>query len=337
MKKTEESVFIYGKEVELLPGQIGVANEGRFDAAFLSEPLTAYAAGYKDPTNLEEFLDFIAPRVPVARRFEYRKGDAHSAVFAESSDGDIRSIGADFKVIQIAGEIIQAKTANKGLTMRLDRDESENEGEHEERVQRAVAKLKRILLRTELIRAVNLLIVAGGAAIQKNWAQATGNTDPDSDVLAAIDATRASGVVANRVLYTDGAWTKRILGLRAQDNPGGYASSGMTPEQLAGFLAVNGVKPLTGMVFDKSAATKRSGIGKAATTGYAGRVLGFNAQDGLDVDDPSAIKRFVSNYSNGDFSVFIQDKNAKVVDVTVDHHSLIAVTIPDGVFSMEVR
>lgn len=335
--KEQETIQIHGKDAALEAGMIAVANEARFDSSHLSEPLTAYAAGYRDPTNLEAFLNFVAPRVPVGRRFEYRKGDAYSAVFAESDNADVRSIGADFKVIKIQGETVLGKTLNKGLTIRMDRDEAENDADFEAKKQRNTAKLKRILQRTELVRALGLLIMAGGTASQKSWAQATGNTDPDSDILLAIDGTRKSGVIANRVLYTDSAWAVRILGLRAQDNPGGYASSAMTPEQLAAFLSVDGVMALTGMVYDRSAPTKRSGAGKAATTGYRGRVLGFNAQEGLDTDDSSTIKRFVYDYGMGDFSVYERDVSAKLVDLTVDHNSLIAVTIPDGVFSMEVR
>lgn len=339
MKDTEQKEFlqIVGPEVDLKVGMMGVANESRFDSAFLSEPLTAYVAGYRDPTNLDDILNYVAPRVPVGRRFEYYKGDKNSEFYAEKDDADVRSIGADFKVIKIQGSVVSARTLSKGLTIRMDRDEAENDADFERKQQLKVAKIMRILRRTELIRAMTLLVAAGGTATQKNWAQATGNTDPDSDVLSAIDATRASGVIANRILYADSAFTLRILGLRAQDNPGGYASSGMTLEQLAAFLGVDGVRNLTGMVYDRSATTKLSGVGKAGMAGYRGRVLGFNAQDGLDVDDPSTIKRFVSSAGTGDFTVFVQDISAKIVDVTVSHYSLIAQTMADGAFSLEVR
>ena len=48
----------------LTPGQVALANESRFNAAFYSEPLTAYAVGWRDPNQLEETLDFLFPCDP---------------------------------------------------------------------------------------------------------------------------------------------------------------------------------------------------------------------------------------------------------------------------------
>ena len=51
---------------QILPGQVCLANESRFSAAYFSEPLTAYATGWKEPNNIEALLDFVAPPVQVA-------------------------------------------------------------------------------------------------------------------------------------------------------------------------------------------------------------------------------------------------------------------------------
>ena len=47
----------------ILPGQVCLANESRFNTSFFSEPLTTYATGWRDPNHLEALLDFVAPPV----------------------------------------------------------------------------------------------------------------------------------------------------------------------------------------------------------------------------------------------------------------------------------
>src|SRR5215471_6834255 len=97
----------------ILPGQICLANESRFNSAFFSEPLTTYAAGWRDPNNLEALLDFLAPPVQVGRRFEYKQAD-NSESFLSDTD-DMRAIGADSKRVEYNGSTVQDKTCNKGL------------------------------------------------------------------------------------------------------------------------------------------------------------------------------------------------------------------------------
>jgi hypothetical protein len=333
-----DNIIILGPGQEIPVGRIAVANENRSDTATLIEPLTAYAAGYKDPENLDDMLEFLAPGVRVARRFEYPVNGSYDNLFAENENGDVRSIGADFKVIKTSGTLVQAKTANKGLTEAIDLDEIEDDVEGAK--QRKVARLKRILIRTELIRAIALHVIAAGSASQKSWATSSTNTDADSDVLSAIDTVRtsANGGFCNRVVYTDSAWTRRILGLRLLNTAGGYASSGMTPEQLAAFLGVQGIKRCESVYYNKAAETKRSGVGKASTSGYLGRVLGFYGQSGVDKEDPSTLKRFLSGTVDGsDFRVWEQMVNSKVLHLTVEHNSLLASTMGGSNFSLEVK
>ena len=137
---------------ELQPGQITLANTSRFDEAYLSEPLTAYAVGWSDDGVLQADLDFVAPSVLVPRRFEYRKADNNDEFLEEKED--IRAIGADFRRVEPSGEIVLNKTYNKGLTMRVDLDQVSGILNWR---QLTVAKLLRRLLRAELKRAITLL------------------------------------------------------------------------------------------------------------------------------------------------------------------------------------
>ena len=71
--------------------------------------------------NLEEMLEFIAPSIPVGRRFEFKSTNNAQAFYSDSDD--IRSIGAEFKRVRYDGSSINEKTLNKGLTIRIDHDE----------------------------------------------------------------------------------------------------------------------------------------------------------------------------------------------------------------------
>src|SRR5204863_4974817 len=56
------------------PGQMVLANEGRFESNFYSEPLTEFVIGWLENQDIKATLDMIAPEVPVGRRFEFKKG-----------------------------------------------------------------------------------------------------------------------------------------------------------------------------------------------------------------------------------------------------------------------
>src|SRR5687768_2494222 len=76
-------------------GQIYAANATLFNQTYLSQPLTAYAVGWRDNDQLVDLLNFIAPPVPTPRRFSFKKAVNAEAFLTESDD--IRAINADFK------------------------------------------------------------------------------------------------------------------------------------------------------------------------------------------------------------------------------------------------
>jgi hypothetical protein len=96
------------------------------------------------------------------------------------------------------------------------------------------------VLRNELRRAVTAM-TGGATNTAKTW-DTTNGKDPDQDVLNEIvTATDASGVRPNRILYGDGAWTKRLLSHRAQSTAGGYGSAGFNFAELAAWFGVDRV------------------------------------------------------------------------------------------------
>lgn len=298
--------------VEMGHGMVCLANETRFNEAYFNQPLTAYAVGWRDPNNIEQTLDFFAPRVPTPRRFSFAEWTNAEEFYSEQDDE--RAIGAEFKRVEYTSKKTEAKTTNKGLTMRVDLDEVADKQGWE---QMYTGKLIRRLFRNELRRAVTL-VSAAATNTAKTW-DTTAGKDPDQDVRTdLIAAHTASGVRPNRVGYGDTAWDKRALSHRAQNTAGGYASAGLTPEQLAGVLGVDRVHVSRERY--QSAAAAKSEI-------VSNLVLMFMALDGADTEDASNVKRFVTPIEGGgNFRVFTQQVSAKFYDITVEYYSLVKVT-----------
>ena len=297
------------------PGTICAANESRFEAAHYSEPLTAFTVGWRDPENLRALLDFLAPSVRVGRRFEFKKAENAEAFLSEADD--VRAIGAAFKRVEYSGETVNAKTFNKGLTIRVDHDEEVGDDWQERYVQLLVQRL----LRNEVRRAVAALD-SQDVSDSKTWTWASGSyPNPDGDVRAALAAAAAaSGVRPNRVVYGEGAWDLRSNAYYMQDNAGAFHSASLAPDQLAAHLFVDGVRVVNARY--TNGATRDNVLGS--------HVYAYYAQDGAMKDEPSNIKRFVTPVGNSDFRVYVEE-NSKFTDITVEHYSTIIVTSALGI------
>jgi hypothetical protein len=307
---------------QIQPGQMCLANESRFNSTFFSEPLTTYATGWRDPNNIETLLDFVAPPVQVGRRFEYKKADNAEAFLVDADD--VRSIGADFKHVEYKGSSQNEKTANKGLTVRIDLDVA---GEIPNWRELYTARLLQRLLRSEFRRAMDVLLLAA-TNTAKAWDTTVGK-DPDQDLLTELMASvDAMGLRANRVLFGDVAWNKRLLAHRAQTSAGGYASAGLTPDELAGFLGVEAVRISRDRY--QSSTTGKSKI-------VPDIVLMFYGLDGATPDDPTHAKRFWSAVEGGGkYRVYEQQVNSKLVDLTVEHYSNVLITSSLGLRKLTI-
>jgi hypothetical protein len=307
---------------QIQPGQVCLANESRFNAAFFSEPLTAYATGWRDPNNLESLLDFVASPVQVGRRFEYKKADNAEAFLSDQDD--VRSIGADFKRVEFKGSTQTEKTLNKGLTVRVDLDVA---GEMPNWRELYTARLLQRLLRNEFRRGMELILAAANNTA-KTW-DTTAGKDPDQDILSELmSSVDAMGVRANRVLFGDVAWHKRMLAHRAQASAGGYASAGLTPQELAGFLGVEGVR----ISRDRYQSTA-----SAKTKIVPDIVLVFYGQEGATTEDATHAKRFWSAVEGGGkYRVYEQQVSSKIVDLTVEHYSNVLITSTVGLRKLTI-
>src|SRR5687767_6156945 len=307
---------------QIQPGQVCLANESRFNSAFFSEPLTAYAAGWRDPNNIEALLDFVASPVKVGRRFEYKKADNAEAFLSEADD--LRAIGADFKRVEYKGATVNGKTENRGLTVRVDLDGA---GDIPNWRELYTARLLQRLLRNEFRRGMDALL-ASATNTAKTW-DSTAGKDPDQDVMSELIASvDAMGLRSNRVLYSDVAWHKRIVSHRSQSTAGGYASAALTTEELAGFLGVEAVR-ISRDRYQSSASGKSKIVPDV--------VLMFYGEDGATTEDPTHAKRFWSAVEGGGkYRVYEQQVNSKMVDLTVEHYSNVLLTSTVGLRKLTI-
>lgn len=324
MSKVEFSdIFPAGVQLRK-SGDVGLANESAFANSFLSTPLTTYVAGTTATAEIEAVLDFVAPPVIAGRRFEYQVAKASQKLAAELNDSDIRAIGSEFKMIDAVGQIELGKTKNKGLTMRIDRDISnENAMAKEE----AVIALRRRLIVMEIARAFKLF-EANASAKTATWSAAVSTVwaDPDSDLMGYL-ATDDKNVSPNRLLFGRTALSNRFKALRSGTD-GKAATSMFTLEQLASLLGVSQILTNSEIYYSSSSVS--------APIVPKTKVYGFYAQDGATRYDPSNLKRFITpGAGGGKFEVFIKEE-AAFEEVTVSHYSDIVCTDASGMFKLTV-
>lgn len=296
-----------------MKNKITLANSDAYNAANLSEPLSAYCAGLPIDGGTAELLAFIAPEVKTAKRFEYTKfGDGIMLV----DEDDERAVRGEFKEIDISGDVVNAKLVNHGLTLAIDDDEFFADYEQE-----AVRILKNRLVANELSRAVAMAKAAAGTLESKTW-KSGGGTNPDLDIRKLITSVGdKGGINANRVLIGDAAWTYRLESLLGSQNTAAGGQAMFTIDNLRGFVGAEKI-----LTCDKRFETKvKDSDGKAAKeykAFLANYVLAFNARDGISKFDASTFKRFVGEEG---FKVYVEKKTKRTI-VTVEHYSLLAQT-----------
>ncbi|HCJ11603.1 MAG: hypothetical protein A2Y14_01825 [Verrucomicrobia bacterium GWF2_51_19] len=299
-------------------GIICAANESRFNAANLSQELTAFTAGWKDNTPLIKLLNFVAPPVAVNRRFEFKKTDNSECFLSE--DDDVRAVGSAFKRVEFTGTLTNAKTLNKGLTLRIDHDDAIGEDWRERYVQLIVQRL----YRNELKRALAALS-ENGKKIDKVW-NAQSNPDADLRNMLAL-AANETGVYPNRILFGESAWFLRSDTYDVQQNAGAHRAASLSLTELAQKLFVDEIQTVHARL--QTSKTKEKLLGNA--------VFAFYASDTIVKDEPSNIKRFYTPTDAGSpFRVYVED-HSKFSDLTVEHYSNIIVTAPNGIHQLVVK
>ena len=302
-------------------GEIAVvdaANDSLFVQGNFSEPLTTFAVGGWHKQDLAAELNFLAPAVPVSPRFEYAAWT--NADQFQVDDDDRRAIGADFKEVRFNSSKVNARTYNRGLKIRLDKDQVLNQPNYQ---QTYVGLLMRRIQRNALIR-VYAALAAAAVNTNRSWSGGGTSVDPDSDVVGSlITSANLSGLKPNKIVYGDTAWLYRRNGYSLDANQGRWIAAAYTPEQVAASLMVEGVY-VSKSRYQSSASAKSETLGALAYL--------FYQTDSPSVEDPSHIKRFVSNTeSGGPVRVFVQQVTEKLVDIGIEHYEYIATTYATGV------
>lgn len=306
-----------------------LGNEERFSASYYSDPLTQYATGWTDPENLEALIDFIAPRVPVGRRFEFKQAINVEAFLSEINDE--RAIGANFKEIEFKGATVYQKTGNRGLRYRLDLDE-EGAGILSEEL--IVSRILQRLRRNDYRRALATLLAASAAAnTNVTWTYPTSTTaQPDEDIRTLIQATQlTSGVFPNRLLMDLKSWNIR----KKQ-----YASQALAAGAIYGYgRTVDDVvadQSVDGMMISKALYQSAEWVTPTKSYIMPQNCVAFYAQDNPTRDDPTNLKRFVTPVADGDFRVYRQPFGPKFVDITVEFYDVIVQTATIGIGQLTV-
>lgn len=303
------------------PGQIYLANDAMFLEANFQEPLTNYAVAGWDKQDTYAELRRVAPEIPVSRYFQYAVWSNPESFYAEPSGDDVRAIGADFKQVEYTSTKVVAKTLNRGLTIRLDRDQLRGMPNWE---QQYVARLMARIQRNCLIRAYTVL---GAAAVTtaRNWA-ASSTVDPDGDIRSTVfQGQKVSGLRPNTVIYGRTAWDKRFLAYRQDSNATRALYSTYSPEEVMRVLGVDSVQ-VSESFYQSTSSTKLEILGS--------NVFAFYQQTQPTVEDPSNLKRFVSPVEGGGYvRVFITPQNisAKWVEITVEYYDLITSPYTGGI------
>lgn len=303
------------------------SNESRFVQSTYNQPLTAYSVGWRDPENLDVLLEEVSPSCPVPRRFSFKKS-VNAQMWLSETD-DIRAIGAPFKRVTFDGTEAEAKTHNRGLTMRVDQDEQVGDWQ-----ERYTGYLLARSTRNDLRSAVALISgAAQNAAV--TW-DSTAN--PDSDVRAMLrrgklgktggGAYDGSGLRATRLLFGGEAWEIRQDSYEADaNNSARFMRAEKTPEELQRYFRVAMLR-IHEEIYQSAANAKSEIMGNI--------VLGYNASPGQMKDDPSNIKRFVSATRQGGLIAVHFEDHETYADITVQRYSNNVITSDLGIEQLTV-
>jgi hypothetical protein len=301
-------------------GLVCAANESRFMTANYSEPLTTFTVGWKDAENIEELLNFVAPVIHVGKRFEFKMANNAEAFLSE--EDDVRAIGASFKRVEFSGTSVMDKTLNKGLTVRIDRDDVAGDDWQERHVQ----LLLRRLFRNELRRAIVALDTASYADSSPITWGGNGSQNPDADIRQALAVVADMvGVRPNRILFGEGAWDIRSNVYDVQTTAAAQRAATLPLNDLARKFFVDQIRVFGARY--QSASNKQTIVGD--------NVYMFNTKNNIVKDEPADIKRFVTPIDGHNFRVYVEE-HSKYTDITVEHYSHIVVTTPAGIKRLEI-
>lgn len=291
------------------------ANDGNLNATAmgLSQPLTQYATGVRDREDLAALLDRIAPVCPVGSiRFSYLNETEAEQFQKRTMAGITRVIGGEFAESRITGAQSDGACDNIGLVSYLDIDQG---GLVPEMQQAEVARLRNLILRSQIADALAKIDAAATGDTSKNWGDGAAN--PDGDIRDMIDTSGdATGEDANLIVMGQGAFLKRAKAYEAAARTNGGNKADFTPDQLRDFWQVEDVVNLKARYRSSASATPKL----LDSTVYA-----YNARPGLSKGDSSNVKRFNYIAAGGGMRVWIETQSHRV-KIIVDAYARTVIT-----------
>lgn len=303
-------------------GVMTLANETRFIEGHFSHPLTTVAFGLMAASPVRQELAFLAPDVEVSPRFGFKSFPGTTTAASDTGEDDARPAGADFKSAEMPGTETEGRLANRGLTIRIERDTADI-------VKQAyVAMMVHRLYLNDMRRAV-AAFVAAATNVAKTW-DTTELMDPDADILDTLTkAANAGGLYPNRILFGGTAWTKRFLSLRSQKTAGGIAGALMTRAQFADIFGVEEVR-VSKVRYQATAATAAEVVGS--------RVFLFYGDAFSTPVNPAHLKRFVAPLDGPGQTLRVYEvpASASLLQVTVEQHSEIIAVGSAGAYQLTI-
>jgi hypothetical protein len=292
---------------------IKLDNTERFDAAFFSEPLTAYAQNYMIEGPTQSIMEKVAGKVYVPRRFEYRRYSSAAELanvdIMATNEEAIRALGSDFKTLSKSRDIQMDKTYNKGFVIRLDEDEMSSDPQWEVN---CVKKILRALTIADAFQISSLLYNDLSAySVTPTWNGGAGQ-DPDGDLMAMLaEAENACNLRPNYILMGANLWAARIKTLRAQTSLLAVQSANQSVKDLSDWLQAEVI------------VTNRADFPGTQSALF----MGYSGSSGLD--DIATVRRFVTAAEGGvDYRSFKRQVSTKIWEVAVEHYSNIVTTGP---------
>jgi hypothetical protein len=310
-------------------GQICLANDSLITQSTYLEELTSFAIGYggMSANRLRELRDFLAPARPsnsrTVRVTQYDETEPWQTVDYNKVK---RALLGDFmEVRQRTATKVDRTIVNRGLTVRLDRDQLKDKPMWQETHTQWLLDL---LMRASVLESV-AVITAAATQDSATWDAAS---NPDLDLKQRlITLANITGFYPRNLAYGDGAALKRQTAYENQLTAGSLAHSMAKSEaDIATMVGVDRVI-VNAERYQSSASAKTEIIGNNA--------LLFTSAEKESPEDPSNLVRHVANasYGGGEYSVYVTEMGVKTIFLTVENYELLALQHTSGLLQLAIN
>ena len=191
----DQDIILDPNAALLETGVITAVNTDLLTQGTYSAPLSTYATGWRENSQLKELCDLFAPEIPVGKRFEYKQWTNSEMLLSDDAQDDLRGVEGDVTTVQYTSSDVFARTQSRALRLVIDLDEVEYEPNwRETRVQLLTDRLDR-----NRLRRIITLAAASATATNVSWQAA-------SNVLSLTGVALTSGSTSMTVASNSGVY-----------------------------------------------------------------------------------------------------------------------------------